>query len=68
MSVQNVNNKHIYIEIENKCHYASRIYHSIEEMKNVIINNLIPIKDDNYFVKKAVIELQETYSKEDKNS
>ena len=32
-------------------------------MKSVIIDNSIPIKDDNYFVKKAEIELQETYGK-----
>ena len=59
--VQSVNNKHIYIEIEDKCHYANRIYNSIDEMKAVIIDNLIPIKNNNYFVKKAEIELQEMY-------
>ena len=61
--IQNVNNKHVYIEIEEKCHYANRFYNSIEEMKNVIINNAIPIKDNNFFVKKAEIELLETYNK-----
>ena len=59
--IQNVNNKHIYIEIEDECHYASRLYHSIDEMKDVIKNNDIPIKDNDFFVKKAEIELQETY-------
>ncbi len=59
--IQNVNNKHVYIEIEDKCHYADRVYNSIEEMKNVIINNFIPIKNNDFFVKKAEIELQETY-------
>ena len=57
------NNKHIYIEIETKCHYAGRFYNSIDEMKNVIINNDIPIKDNGFFVKKAEIELQEKYGK-----
>lgn len=57
--IQNVNNKHIYIEIEDKCNYAKRIYNSIEEMKEVIIKNSIPIKNNDFFVKKAVIELQE---------
>ena len=61
--IQNVNGKHIYIEIEDKCNYANRFYNSIDEMKSVIIDNSIPIKDDNYFVKKAEIELQETYGK-----
>lgn len=59
--VQSVNNKHIYIEIEDKCHYANRFYNSIDEMKAVIIDNSIPIKNNNYFVKKAEIELQEMY-------
>ena len=61
--IQNVNDKHIYIEIEDKCNYADRFYNSIEEMKEVIIKYSIPIKNDNYFVKKAEIELQETYNK-----
>lgn len=59
--VQSVNNKHIYVEIEDKCHYANRIYNSVDEMKAVIIDNSIPIKNNNYFVKKAEIELQEMY-------
>ena len=61
--VQNVNNKHIYIEIEDKCNYANRFYNSIDEMKKVIINNNIPIKNNDFFAKKAEIELQETYGK-----
>lgn len=61
--VQNVNGKHIYIEIENKCNYANRFYNSIDEMKEVIIKNNIPMKGDNFFVKKAEIELEETYNK-----
>lgn len=61
--IQNVNGKHIYIEIEDKCHYADRFYSSIEEMKKVIIDNSIPIKDNNFFVKKAEVELQEVYGK-----
>ena len=63
--VQYVNNKHVYIEIEDECHYANRFYNSIEEMKAVILDNSIPIKDNNFFVKKAEIELIETYGKID---
>lgn len=59
--IQNVNNKHIYIEIEDKCNYANKFYNSVDEMKSVIINNNIPIKNNNFFVKKAEIELQEIY-------
>lgn len=61
--IQNVNDKHIYIEIEDKCNYADRFYNSIDEMKKVIIDNNIPIKNNDYFVKKAEIELKETYTK-----
>ena len=59
--VQNVNNKHIYIEIEDECRYANRFYTSIDEMKSVIIDNSIPFKNNDFFVKKAEIELKETY-------
>ena len=62
--IQNVNDKHIYIEIEDKCNYSDKCYNSIDEMKKVIFNNSIPIKNNNFFVKKAEIELQETYGKE----
>ena len=63
--IQSVNDKHIYIEIEDKCNYADRVYNSIDEMKKVITLNSIPIKGDNYFVKKAEIELQEIYGEKD---
>ena len=62
--VQYVNNKHVYIEIEDECYHINRTYNSIEEMKKVITDNSIPIKDNNYFAKKAEIELKETYGKE----
>ena len=61
--VQNVNGKHIYIEIEDKCNYANRVYESIDEMKDVISKYKIPMKGNNYFAKKAEIELQEVYKK-----
>ena len=59
--LQCVNNKHIYIEIEDKCNYIDKKYNSIEEMIDVIKKYNIPIKDDNYFVKKSYIELSEVY-------
>ena len=62
--IQNVNGKHIYIEIEDKCNYADRFYDSIEEMKDVIVNNEIPIKNNDFFVKKAEIEIREKYNYE----
>lgn len=62
LSVQQVNNKHTYIEIEDKCHFINKTYSNIDEMKNEIKKYNIPIKDNNYFVKKAVIELKEIYN------
>lgn len=66
MVIQYVNDgKHIYIEVEDECHYANRVYKSIEEMKEVITKNDIPIKGDNFFAKKAEDELKEIYDKKD---
>lgn len=62
--VQIVNNKHLYIEIEEKCNYTDKIYKTIDEMIDVIKKYDIPIKGDNYFVKKAEIELKETLAQE----
>ena len=60
--IQCVNDKHIYIEIEEKCYYLSKTYESIKDMKRVIKKYEIPIKDKNYFVKKAEIELKESHT------
>ena len=62
IAIQNVNNKHLYIEIEDDCHYANRHYKSLDEMKEVISKYKIPIKNNNYFAKKAEVELIETYN------
>lgn len=62
IAIQVVNNKHIYIEIEGRCNRIDRIYNSIEEMKGVITKYSIPIKNNDYFVKKAEIELKEKYN------
>ena len=64
--VQIVNNKHIYIEIEDNCYHVKKKYNSLDEMKEVIINNSIPIKNNDYFVKKAEIELKEKYKNKEK--
>lgn len=62
-AVQVVNNKHIYIEIEEKGNYIEKTYKSIDEMIEVIKKYEIPIKNENYFVKKAEIELKENMQK-----
>lgn len=67
LTIQCVNDKHIYIEIESKCNYANREYKSIDEMKEVFTKYKVPIKNNDFFVKKAEIELHEKYgTKEDK--
>ena len=44
-------------------YYLIKDYDSnIDQMKNEIKKYNIPIKDNNYFVKKAVIELKEIYN------
>ena len=57
--IQNVNNKYIYIEIEDECNFIDKHYETIDEMKNVIKKYAIPLKEDNYFAKKALTILKE---------
>lgn len=59
LAVQEVNDKHIYIEIEDSHNSIETIYSNIEEMKEEIHKYNIPIKGSDYFIKKAVIELNE---------
>ena len=61
--IQDVNDKHIYIEIEDNCENIDKKYSGLDEMKEVINKYNIPIKNNNYFVKKAEIELIERYGK-----
>ena len=62
-AVQIVNNKHIYIEIEEKGNYMNNEYKNIDEMKEAIIKYNIPIKNNDFFVRKAEIELMESLEK-----
>ena len=61
LAVQYVNNKHIYIEIEEDNEFTGRHYDSISDMINDFNKYNIPIRDENYFVKKAEIEFNEQY-------
>ena len=63
MVIQLVNDKHIYIEIEDE--NQNKTYNSIDEMKDVLNKLNIPIKGEDYFVKKALIELNEKYGKKE---
>jgi len=59
-AVQLVNGKHIYIELEQENKKINRTYSNIEEMKEDLQSYNIPIKNNDYFVKKAEIEILES--------
>lgn len=59
INIEEVNNKHIYLEIEQECSNILKKYSSINKMKEVIKKYNIPIKTEDYFVKKAIIEFNE---------
>lgn len=60
IAVEFVNDKHIYIEVEQVSTNGKK-YSSIDEMKNIFNKYSIPISNENFFVKKALIELEEKY-------
>ena len=60
LAVEIVNEKHIYIEIEETSNRINKKYESIDDMKKVFTKYNIPIKNDDYFVKKAEIEINES--------
>lgn len=52
LALQFVNDR-IYIEIEEKCEHTGKRYESLDYMKGIIKNLNLPIKDENYYAKKA---------------
>ncbi len=65
-AVQLVNDKYIFIELEDKSEYLNKTYSSIEEMKKEINLYNLPIVKDKYFAKKAAIILEDELNKKDK--
>ena len=61
-AVQLVNDKYIFIELEDKSEYLNKTYSSIEEMKEEINLYNLPIVKDKYFAKKAAIILEDELS------
>lgn len=53
-AVQLVNDKHIYLELE-----ENGLYNCIDKMKEKLNSFNLPIKGNNYFVKKAEVEITE---------
>lgn len=60
MAVQVVG-KHVYIEMEEYSEAHNKRYKNIDEMKKVFDKYNIPIKNNDYFVKKAEIAIKEEY-------
>ena len=58
-AVQLVNDKYIFIELEDKSEYLNKTYSSIEEMKEEINLYNLPIVKDKNFAKKAAIILED---------
>ena len=46
-------NDRIYIEIEEKCEHTGKRYETLDYMKNIIKKLNLPIKNENYYAKKA---------------
>lgn len=57
--VQLVNDKYIFIEMENKCEFTDRVYNNIDELKEDICSYNLSIDKSNFFVKKAEMILNE---------
>ena len=62
-AVQLVNDKYIFIELEDKSEYLNKTYSSIEEMKEEINLYNLPIVKDKYFAKKEAIILEDELNK-----
>ena len=59
-AVQLVNDKYIFIELEERSEHVKTVFSNVEEMKKVINSLNIPMVKNNYFAKKAVIVLEES--------
>lgn len=67
LHVQQVNNKHLYIEMETECNYLEKKYLNRDAMIKDLLSYNIPLKEDNFFVKKAEIELKEKFDEKNEN-
>ena len=62
-TVQIVNNKYIFIEMEQNGMYFNKNYCSVQDLKNELEKYNLPYDKKNYFVKKAEIMLNEIKEK-----
>ena len=59
-AVQLVNDKYVFIELEERSEHVKTVFSNVEDMKKVIDSLNIPMVKNNYFAKKAVIVLEES--------
>lgn len=59
-AIQYVNNKYLFIELEEKGHNTNKRFKNIDEMKSTLDSLNLDYDKSNYFVKKAVIIFEET--------
>lgn len=59
-AIQYVNNKYLFIELEEKGHNTNKRFRNIDEMKSTLDSLNLDYDKSNYFVKKAAIILEET--------
>lgn len=59
LTVQMVNNKYIFIEMESKCEHIEKEYKNVNELINELSKYKLSIDKSNFFVKKAEIILNE---------
>lgn len=57
--VQIVNDKYIFIEMEDEAHYIDKKYNNVEEMIKELDSYDLPYEKNNYYVKKAEIILDD---------
>jgi len=63
LTIQLVNDKYIFIEMEDKQRFGNKEYSTIEEMIEEFDSYNLPYKKGNYFVKKAEMMLEEILNK-----
>lgn len=59
LTVQLVNNKYIFIEMEQKTEYLEKNYETVNDLKKELNKYDLPYNKNNYFVKKAELVLKD---------
>lgn len=59
LNIQLVNDKYIFIEMEDKPEYVNKVYNSTTELIEELNKYSIPYEENNYYVKKAELILNE---------